>query len=151
MANALDNPWKFLLTSMSGLIIYGELTNAIERTVTEPLMGTPSLSCTIRLDHPLANTVLNEECLIKAYRGSILLFHGPVITSEEVGSDNARTIRITAAGAWWRASKRLLRGSLTEDGYSDVANSTENLMKQIMGHANGAGTAVPEYFTGIGA
>jgi hypothetical protein len=138
MPTALDNPWKFVLTSTDGQTIYGELTNARERTVSDPHMGTPSLSCTIRIDHPLAGTVLNEECLIKAYRGSALIFHGPVVTVEEVGESNGQSVRITAAGAWWRASKRIIKQSTHEAGLG-ISPSTHlsNAMGFILNFGNG--------------
>jgi hypothetical protein len=156
---ALDHPWKFVLTSADALTNYGEITNARERSVSDPHMGTPSLSCTIRIDHELADTVINEECLIKAYRGSRLVFHGPVVTVEEVGEATGQNIRITAAGAWWRASKRIIPASTTENGLSYPANfstSREQVMPWLLNYANGYnvtnGTPFTEdrnWFTGI--
>lgn len=143
---ALNNPWKFVLCSADGSTIYGELTNATERAIADPHMATPSLGCSIRIDHPLALTVLNEECLIKAYKGVQLRFYGPVVTVEEAGSEGSRTVRITAAGVWWRASKRIIQESTTENGFSIAPTGVATGFENILGYGNGYYPAGGGYF-----
>lgn len=143
---ALNNAWRMVLTSADGQTIYGELTNATDRTVTEPHMGTPSVGFTLRLDHTLSNTLLNEECLVKAYRGTRLIFHGPVVTVEEVGSEGSRTVRVTAAGAWWRASKRIIPEATLENGFSLAPTNVEDGFYTILGYGNGYTPNHPSVF-----
>jgi hypothetical protein len=134
-------------------VVYGELTNATDRQIGESVHGIPSVSLSIRLDHVLANAVLNEECRLKVYRGAALIFHGPIVTVEEVGDNNARTVKITAAGAWWYATKRLIPETLDEVGeIFSHASSVSLLMETMLGAANGRFTGDwAERFTGIEA
>lgn len=133
---ALDSPWRFILTDETG-VVFGELTNARDRQITTSIHGIPSLSFTVRVEHALADMLLNEECRVKAYRGTSLQFHGPVVTAEEVGDSEAQTIRVNAAGAWWYATKRFLPTTLTENGGSFTATGGRNLSKLLLTHANG--------------
>jgi hypothetical protein len=149
---ALDNPWKFILTSADGNTIHGEMKNASDRSVSDPHMGTASISFSIRTDHPLALKVLNEECLIKAYRGNMLIAHGPIVTVEEAGGGStARALRVTAAGAWWNASKRIIRQSTVENGFTIAPGSITVGFGDILRYANGFfnGSYFDEHYTGI--
>lgn len=108
--------WQFILTDLNGTV-HGELTNAGERKVVLPHLRIPSASFKIHLWHPLASTVMDTDCLLKCYRTDprngtrSLVFHGPVVSAEEVGAPLAQSISVTAAGPYWRLSKRLIPGS----------------------------------------
>lgn len=110
--------WKFILTELNGTVI-GEVTNAKGRSVTLPLNRMPTAAFTIRLDHDLApDLVTNDKtCILKCYRtdsqgAQTLVFCGPCISSDEVGSDLAQSIQVNAAGAFWYVNKRIISANV---------------------------------------
>lgn len=140
-------PWQFVVTDLSGNV-HGELTKASERKVSLPHMRTPSASCRIPLNHPLADTLSNSDCLLKAYRTDAvtatktLAFHGPVVSTQEVGESGMETIAVTAAGPFWRLTKRLIPASLVKEGaqfgsesalldYGDIARTILNSVNGV--------------------
>lgn len=138
--------WSFVLTDLQG-VVHGELLGAEQRKVSDPWMRVPTASCLIPLWHPLALTVLTTDCLLKCYRTDIvtgtrtLVFHGPVISIEEVGESLSQSIAIAAVGPEWRLQKRLL--GITKAGieFGTVAAQIDLSLigKQIVDAANGRG------------
>lgn len=123
--------WQFILTDLNGDLTpqgaytFGELTNAKNRKVTLPLNRVEILSLTIPARHPLAPTAINKDCLVKAYRTGAdgvkrLVFFGPIISTELSADSSGQTVNITAAGAFWRLTKRLL-GIRADNGLPDKA------------------------------
>jgi hypothetical protein len=61
----------------------------------------------VRGDDPLADTLLEGHCLVKAYWGGVLKFIGDVVTADEVSTDqqqsasgsSSRTLNPQVAGA----------------------------------------------------
>jgi hypothetical protein len=110
--------WKLVLTDLLGTV-HGEVTEAQDRKFTLPHMRVPSASFKIPLKHSLAATVMDTDCLLKAYRvdpvygTQTLPFVGPVVTAVEVGEDLTQTVAVTAAGPFWRLSKRRIAKSRT--------------------------------------
>lgn len=125
MASALDNPYRFVLSFANGTEL-GEVLDAHDRRISTPNGAVPSASFTVALDHPFADYFLNEDLLLKVYRGPVrlsrygenMIFHGPVISVEEVATEDSQSVRVSAAGAWWRAFRRYVPASLTNNGFS---------------------------------
>lgn len=96
---------------------------------------------------------MDTNCLLKCYRQDPVLgtrtlaFHGPVVSAEETGQDNAQSIAVTAAGPYWRMAKRLIPGSKNKVGFGfGTAASLVDLgmiARQIVFDTNA------ENFTGI--
>lgn len=113
--------WQFILTDPVGSV-HGEVTNASARKVTLPHLRVPSASFTIPIENALAPLALDTDCLLKAYRTDPitgqkdLAFHGPVVSAEEVAESGAETVAVTAAGPFWRLTKRLIPASKTTGG-----------------------------------
>lgn len=115
--------WQFILTDLQG-VVQGEITNADERRVALPHMRVPSASFRIPLYHHLVDTILSTDCLVRAYRTDNntgqrdLAFHGPIVSAEESAGGDGQMIGCTAAGPFWRLTKRLIPGSTAKSGIS---------------------------------
>lgn len=93
--------WRFILATRWHQNI-GEILNASDRQVMLPLSGIKTLGFKVRLDNPLSDyMMLNEANYIKAYRGSTLMFHGPILTVEENGDAVGATLAVNAVGPEW--------------------------------------------------
>lgn len=140
--------WSFVLTDLFGNQL-GELNNANTRKVDLPHLGVPSASCVIPIDHPLATTVSDSDTLLKCYRidgptgARSLAFHGPVVTVEENGAEGVQTMAITAAGPYWRLSRRIIPGSKTLTSIAYPSQDLGLTATQILADCNAAD------FTGI--
>lgn len=112
---------QYILTDLAGVTV-GEITNADERKVSLPHMRVANASFKLPLWHPLANTALTTDCLVKAYYTDdvtgtrTLAFNGPVLTAQEVGDPGAQSIAFTAASPLWRLTRRLVPGTLQKTG-----------------------------------
>ncbi len=145
--------WSFVVTDLNGLV-HGELLRASQRKVALQHLRVPSASCVIQLEDPLANTIATTDCLLKAYRTDpntalkTLAFHGPVVSTEENGSDLSHTLAVTAAGPFWRLAKRIIPGSKLKSGlqYGSAAGlvTLGQVAHNIITDVNG------ENYTGIG-
>lgn len=107
--------WEFHLTDLLGEEL-GELTDVNTRAVVLPLNQLPTASFKIPVMHPLSPYLSDPtwDGLVKAYRTSsagvrTLAFHGPVVSTEEVGdSSGPPMIAVSASSAMWRLNYRLL-------------------------------------------
>lgn len=142
---------EFIATSLDGTQL-GEITNADERTVTLGHMKVPSAVFKIPLDHYLADTLAIQDCLIKVYRtdprppnARSLIFHGPVVSTQEVGESLKQSVAVTAAGPFWRLTKRIIPGSDTKSGISFGTRDLGQMAFDILAACNGA----QDGFTGI--
>jgi hypothetical protein len=144
--------WQFILTDLLGNV-HGEVTNASARKVTLPHLRVPAASFTVPIENDLAPTVLDTDCLLKAYRidpvtaQKDLAFHGPVVSAEENSEATAKTVAVVAAGPFWRLSKRLIPASKLKTGVSfGAAGALQDLgtiAQTVLSDVNGA------HFTGI--
>lgn len=121
--------WQFVATDKNGVQL-GEITNPTDPSVALALGQIPALTMTVPLWSPLAASISDSTTLIKAYRTDVLgtrrlIFNGPVIATEEVGERDVQTLAITAAGPYWRLTKRLVGASKT--GFAYPASSTVDL------------------------
>lgn len=113
---AASGKWQVLLTDLNGSL-HGELVGVKDLKVYQPLMRVPTCTFTVPIWNPYINTLMDNDCLIKAYRtdpvtgGKSLAFHGPVVSGDENGSAEAQSVAVTAAGPLWRLSKRIIPGS----------------------------------------
>lgn len=114
--------WQFLLTDLNGNV-HGEVTNASERKVVLPHLRVPSCSFKVPLWHPLAPKMMDEDCLVRAYRTDpvtaqkSLAFHGPVVSADE-NAEDGQSVAVACAGPFWRLSKRLIPASKTKSGFA---------------------------------
>ena len=73
-----------------------------------------SATFTVRADHPLADTLVNGDALVKVYRKegtatSVLMMVCEIVTVEEIASDSGATIAVTCAEAsYFRLQRRLI-------------------------------------------
>lgn len=143
--------WQFLLTSLGGQVI-GEITQGTNRQVTLPLNGVPTANFTIPVWHPLASNVLGLDALLKVYRRDsltgtrTLVFHGPLLSAEEVGTDTTQTIQAAATGPFWRLTKRFIGQSKAGIQFGTDAAMIDlgTIAQTLITTTNGVG------FTGIG-
>lgn len=145
MQTGLDNPLRFFVTLPTGDVQW-ELIQAHERRVSLVHNNIPQASFVISSEHPAANSVLNDDLLLKVYRGANLIFHGPIVSAEETAGDQGSTIQANAAGVWWRAGRRLILGSRTDAGYSintSFTNFDVTVAQPLIDIVNN------EFFTGI--
>src|SRR4051794_157610 len=144
--------WQFLLSDLNGNT-HGEVQQASSRKVGLPHLRVPSASFNIPIWHSLAPTVMDTDCLLRAYRidpitaTRTLAFHGPVISAEENADGDAGSIAVTAAGPYWRLAKRLIPASKLASGVqygSDVSFlDLGTIARSVLTDVNGA------HFTGI--
>lgn len=139
--------WQFILTDLQGNA-HGEVTQASQRKVGLPHLRVPTASFTIPIWHPLGATVMDTDCLLRAYRTDpvtltrTLAFHGPVITADENAEGNAQTIAVSAAGPYWRLASRVIPGSKLTSGVQYGAEGAlldlGSIARTIMSEINGA-------------
>ena len=106
--------YKFVATAMDGSIPpgAGELYNVSAPSYTDALNGMRSAGCTIPVDSPRADWLLNNDALIKFYRADRtgvwqLLLNGDVVSTEEAGDGNTESLTVTVADPFFRLNARL--------------------------------------------
>lgn len=86
----------------------GDILNFHEAKLALPLNKINTASFQVRLDNPLAESMISDLGYIKIYRNKVMLFYGPLITVAEVGSGDNASMQVNAAGPEWFFSQRLL-------------------------------------------
>lgn len=99
--------WKIVLTDLN-YVPLGEVRNADAQQYTFGLKKVPTVSFSVRADHPFAKTLYDGNCYVKAYKNSSLEFFGPVVAVEEVVSHGSMSLVVNAAGVAWFLTKRLV-------------------------------------------
>jgi hypothetical protein len=105
--------WTFVLTDQN-FVPQGEVLNAAERKVAEPLDKLPTASMKLRLDNPLADLAMTTACYLKGYRWITGIaepqfrFFGPVVSAEESADQQNATVALNAVGGGWVFQKRLV-------------------------------------------
>ncbi len=107
--------WSLLLADLSGTT-KGEINNASDRQVSFAFNRLNTGSFRVRLDHPLAEDLLQGDSLIKVYQRlsgsstpSIRMVAEIVSVEEVAGENNAGSLAVTYAEAgFWRLSHRLI-------------------------------------------
>lgn len=133
--------WSFVLTDLSG-INYGELTNAYERKVSLPHMRVPSASFRIPLESERADDLLNNDCLLECWRTDNvtgqkdLAFRGPLVTVEEGAVGDVKMVTGTAAGPFWRLTKRIIPNSTLTTGYVQTSVEQGQAARDVLSAVN---------------
>jgi hypothetical protein len=133
--------WSFVLTNLSGTT-FGELTNADERKVTLPHLRVPSATFKIPLEHPRAADLLDNDCLLECWRTDPvtaqkdLAFRGPIVTVEEGGEGGVKTVNGTAAGPFWRLTKRVIPQSAAISGYTIASTELGLIARDVIDSLN---------------
>lgn len=112
--------WSLLLSDLAG-VTKGEINNASDRTVSFAFNRLNTGSFRVRLDHPLANDLLEGDSLIKVYQQTAsssspaIRMVAEIVSVEEVASESdPGSLAVTFAEAgFWRLSHRLIGKSAT--------------------------------------
>jgi hypothetical protein len=140
-------------TTLGGTSL-GEVSNASDRQFYFGLNRIPTVNFRIRLDNPLADNLVEGKALIKVYDRSsgvpVIHFNGPVVSSEETGSDLSATVAVSAAGPLWRLAYRLIGktsgANATGYSYGSVLSQVDRgvIIRDIINTVNA------DFYTGIG-
>jgi hypothetical protein len=100
--------WRYVLCDSAGLAV-DELL-AFDRSLSVGVSKVATAGFRLRSDDSLWGTVNPGVSMLKIYNSAgVLVFYGPVITAEEVGSGGgAVTTKYTAADLMWRLGKRII-------------------------------------------
>lgn len=104
--------WSLQLTDLAFNPV-GEVLNASGRAINVGLGRVDTASFLIRLDNPLVKYLDGDLGYVKAYRNGVLMFFGPVISTEEAGERESATLAVNAAGAPWVLAHRLVGKTAT--------------------------------------
>lgn len=120
--------WTLVLTDRAGNSL-GELRNASGRSLRFPLNRTPTLTFTVRADHPFAASFTDlDKVLVKAYDDSTgtktLRFYGPVVGRDKTRNAQDGVIPISAAGVQWRLDRRLIGQNINGATFGTTSLST---------------------------
>ncbi len=99
--------WRVVLTDLQGVIL-GDLSSSLDRSLTLPLNRVPTFSFRIPIWNERANDLSLWDTLVKVYRDQDLVFIGPVISIDETAESQNAYLAVTAAGPFWRLTKRFL-------------------------------------------
>lgn len=143
--------FQLALSDRAGVLI-GDISDAHDRQLNFGLSTMNTASFTVRGDHPLADTLINGDALVKVYRKdgsatSVLMMVCEIVTVEEIASDSDASIAVTCAEAcYFRLQHRLI--GLTSAGSSFGSAASPMARHSVAINAwNEADTAYP---TGVG-
>lgn len=123
--------WTYDLANLDGTPV-GEISNAVERTLTLGLNKPATASFTIRPDNEMMPYLFGGDRLLKVYEDGVLRFYGNIISSEysSGGDESGNTVRCNAANPAWRLNKRLLGiskgGTIYEGDKAKIARKMIN-------------------------
>jgi hypothetical protein len=123
------NKWSMTVTNYTGTLL-GELRGASARRFSFPLNQMATGTCRVRLDHPMALTLLQGDCLVQLWQdtgtGKQLRINYEVAAVEEVaGGGEARSLVVTFVdAAYWRLSHRLIGKSAAGQSFAGLDKST---------------------------
>jgi len=138
--------WSWQLTD-STFKPLGDILNFREAKLTLPLNKVNTASFNIRLDNPLAVSMISDLGYLKIYRNKVLLFYGPLITVAEVGAGDNATIQVNASGPEWIFTQRL-RGRQASGIKTLGANARSAKFIEHLASANAEGETHIDYTTG---
>lgn len=111
--------FKYVLTDLAG-VERGELPGAKGKSLSLPIGSMATAGVTLRVDHADADFMLEGDALLKVYDDEVSkdepLFHGRLITAEEVAGSDAATVAAAFADPFWILLRRLVGKSPA--GYS---------------------------------
>lgn len=131
--------WAFILTDRD-YVPQGEILNAQQRKVAQPLSKLSTASFQIRADNPLADQIMTCQGYIKCYRRTVnstwsLQHFGPIISSELAFDKSAATISVNSVGAGWILQKRLAGKSRTGVQFT-IASDRAQIAKTLIDATN---------------
>lgn len=98
--------WSLILANADKRPV-GEILQAQDRSITLNLSKMDSTTFKVRLDNPLADTLMTTACYVKAYRDGVLQTFAPVIGAEEAfDKEGVPYVNVTASSPGWVFSKR---------------------------------------------
>lgn len=139
--------WLLIASDLSGNVL-GEITNAKDRRLEFLFNRVDTASFKIRIDHPLSDALLIDDCLVKAYRNGVLRFHGPVVSAEEAATSDAQTLQVNCASPLWRLQFRLIGRSTAGYSWGNASTAVDSgvIAQDIITQAN---TNYAPGYTGI--
>lgn len=129
--------WSFILTDNNHIPV-GEILNAGDRKVAIPLSKLATASFNVRLDNPLADSLMTTSGYVKAYRDRQLHFHGPIISAEEVVDREKATVAVNCVGSGWILSKRLAGKSASGQVFGSATDRAQ-IVKALIDASNTEG------------
>ena len=142
--------WQLALSDRAGALI-GDISDAHDRQLNFGLSTMNTVSFTVRGDHPLADTLIDGDALVKVYRKSgsftsVLMMVCEIVTVEEIASDADASIAVTCAEAcYFRLQRRLIGLDSAGVTYGTAASPMARHTAAISAR-NAANTA---YATGV--
>ena len=142
--------WQLAVSDRAGVLI-GDLTDAHGRQFNFGLSTMNTANFTVSADHPLADTLLAGESLIKVYRKegaatSVLMMVCEIVSVEEIAADSGASIAVTCAEAsYFRLSHRLIGNTSAgfSRGTAAVPEARHTIANNALIEANtAAGTGV---------
>lgn len=126
--------WRYVLDS--GGTSLGEL-RAYSRTLAIGVSRTATASCRIRADDPLWAETVAGETHLRVYNSlGDLVFYGPIISDEEVGSGQGATVKLNAADLSWELGKRYIGKDTTGVGKVYTAVDSGAIALDILATTN---------------
>jgi hypothetical protein len=107
-------PWTFGISDLAGAS-YSRLRSAEDRVVDYPHNGARTASFTLPITRDAQvqaqiDLLMTGLALVKAYRGTELMFHGPVVGISRVGDGDTRSIAVNAMDPMFILDRRNLDG-----------------------------------------
>lgn len=121
--------WRSILTDQN-FVPVGEVLNASNRRVMLPLNKLATSSFRVRLDNPLADSLLGCKGWIKIYRNSELQFFGPVVSAEEAVDADSQSVSVNCVDSGWVFQKRLVGKSTT--GTTFTSQDRAQIVKSLI-------------------
>lgn len=146
--------WAFVITDIN-FVPLGEIIDASSRTVSLILNKVDTASFTVRLDNRFAPLLISSACFVKAFRWTnlsstpTLMFYGPVVSAEEVGTKDVVTLNVNCASISWMFQHWLAARSalgITQTIPIDRAGIAQLLLQD--GQSEGPGPYNVDLFTG---
>lgn len=152
--------WTYIICNRDGTT-QREVLNVKDRQITFPLNRLPTASGRIRIDNPLAFSVMDSDKLLKVYRGTTLKFCGPIISGEESADNNEQIIQFNAVGGFYYVQNRLLGKQSSAWSYGTATavagdpnsgpKKRSSIAMKVLNSVNSAGAATTDGggFTGV--
>lgn len=140
LAEPIRAEWTFVLTDLSGARL-GVLVGATNRQVTLPLNGIPTVTFAVPMTHRHADTLINDNVLLKAYRKPVrggtprLVFIGENSSAQEDPSATGGDMTVTFSGPFWRLQRRMVGIDWDLDGHGIGWVYGDSLNQRDLGEA----------------
>lgn len=125
--------WSFVLTRKDHTRV-GEITNAFEREAKWGLSRGDTAGFKVRVDHPLLENIYGEDTMLQVWQGQMLRFWGDVTTAQFSSTEDGSPplVACTAAGPFWRLTRRLAGLSSLTEGDHITTKSKARIAAQLL-------------------